>query len=102
MRHLASVKRYSSSEKDLKAHWLYTILLNFHRMETRRNKPDIVLVGSPQDLPQISDGRRNEVAEEIREMVRRLPPKIRETIVLKYFSGMSMGEIAEALDISPT
>ena len=79
--------------------WLYTILLNFHRMETRRNRPDIVLVGSPQDLPQISDGGRNEDAEEIREMVRRLPPQIRETVVLKYFSGMSMGEIAEALDI---
>ena len=68
-------------------------------METRRNRPDIVLVGSPQDLPQISDGGRNEDAEEIREMVRRLPPQIRETVVLKYFSGMSMGEIAEALDI---
>ena len=79
--------------------WLYTILLNFHRMEARRNRPDIVLVGSTQDLPQISHGGKNEDAEEIREMVRRLPPQIRETVVLKYFSGMSMKEIAAALDI---
>ena len=81
--------------------WLYTILLNFRRMEARKNKPDIVLVGSTQDLPQISDGGKDENAEEIREMVRRLPPQIRETVVLKYFSGMSIEEIAEMLGIPP-
>ena len=81
--------------------WLYTILLNFRRMEARKNKPDIVLVGSTQDLPQISDGGKNENAEEIREMVCRLPPQIRETVVLKYFSGMSIEEIAEMLGIPP-
>ena len=70
-------------------------------MEARKNKPDIVLVGSTQDLPQISDGGRNENTEEIREMVRRLPPQIRETVVLKYFSGMSIEEIAEMLGIPP-
>jgi len=79
--------------------WLYAILLNFHRMEMRKNKPDIVLVGSTQDLPQISGGGKNENAEEIREMVHRLPPQIRETVVLKYFSGMSIEEISEMLGI---
>ena len=49
--------------------WLYTILLNFRKMEARKNTPDIVLVGSTQDLPQISDGGKNENAEEIREML---------------------------------
>ena len=79
--------------------WLYTILLNFRRMEIRKNRPDIVLVGSPQDLPQVPVGKDNAADEDIREMVRRLPPQIRETVVLKYFSGMSMEEIAAALDI---
>lgn len=79
--------------------WLYMILLNFRRMEARKNKPDIVLVGSTQDLPQIADGGKNENSEEIREMVRRLPQQIRETVVLKYFSGMHMEEIADVLDI---
>ena len=74
--------------------WLYTILLNFRRMEIRKNRPDIVLVGSPQDLPQVPVGKDNAADEDIREMVRRLPPQIRETVVLKYFSGMSMEEIA--------
>ena len=79
--------------------WLYTILLNFHRMEVRKNRPDIVLVGSTQDLPQITVGEGDDAVEEIREMVRRLPPQIRETVVLKYFLGMSMEEIAAVLDI---
>ena len=81
--------------------WLYTILLNFHRMDERRNRPDIVLVGSTQDLPQIPVCGAGDAAEELREMVRGLPPQIRETVVLKYFSGMSVEEIAEALGIPP-
>ena len=81
--------------------WLYTILLNFYRMEVRKNKPEIVLVGSTQDLPQISVGKDNTAEEDIREMVHRLPPQIRETVVLKYFSGMSIEEIAETLGIPP-
>ena len=81
--------------------WLYTILLNFYRMEGRKNRPDIVLVGSPQDLPQIPVGGNNDAAEEMREMVRQLPPQIRETVILKYFSGMSIEEIATTLAIPP-
>ena len=71
--------------------WLYTIL----------NRPDIVLVGSPQDLPQIPVGGNNDAAEEMREMVQQLPPQIRETVILKYFSGMSIEEIATTLAIPP-
>ena len=81
--------------------WLYTILLNFRRMEARKNRPDIVLVGSTLDLPQDSAGEGDGAAEEIREMVHRLPPQIRETVVLKYFSGMSVEEVAKALGIPP-
>ena len=81
--------------------WLYTILLNFYRMEGRKKRPDVVPVGSPQDLPQVSIAGNNDAAEEMREMVRRLPPKIREAVILKYFSGMSIEEIATTLGIPP-
>ena len=81
--------------------WLYTILLNFHRMELRKNRPNLVLVGSPQDLPQLPVGGNDDAAEEMREMVRELPPQIRETVVLKYFAGMSIDEVATTLDIPP-
>ena len=81
--------------------WLYTILLNFHRMELRKTKPDLVLVGTPQDLPQIPAGGSDGSSGAMREMVHRLPPQIRETVVLKYFSWMSIDEIAETLGIPP-
>ena len=43
----------------------------------------------------------NAAAEEMREMVQELPSQTRETVVLKYFSGMSIEEIAVALSIPP-
>ena len=79
--------------------WLYKILLNFHRMEGRKKRPDIVPVGSAQDLPQISSTGGNDAGAELREMVRRLPPQIRETVILKYFSGMSIEEVSETLGV---
>ena len=79
--------------------WLYTILLNFHRMDVRKNKPDIVLVGSTQDLPQIADFQQTDANEDVRDAVVQLPPQIRETVVLKYFVGFSIEEIADVLAI---
>ena len=70
-------------------------------MEGRKKRPEIMPVGSTQDLPQIPAEGRSDAAAEMREMVGRLPPQIRETVVLKYFSGMSIEEIAAALDIPP-
>ena len=79
--------------------WLYKILLNFHRMDARRKRPDIVPVGSAQDLPQIPAEAGGDAGAELQEIIRRLPHQIRETVVLKYFSGMSIDEVAAELGI---
>ena len=42
--------------------WLYKILLNFHRMEGRKKRPEIMPVGSTQDLPQIPAEGRSDAA----------------------------------------
>lgn len=79
--------------------WLYAILLNYSRMERRKNRPDIVLVGSTHDLPPVAARGKDDSAADVREMVRALPPRLRETVTLRYFSGMSMDEIAAALGV---
>ena len=80
--------------------WLYKILLNFYKMEQRKNKPDLVLMGSSQDLPQIAAlGINREPVNSVRYAVNRLPTQIRETVILKYFQGKSIEEIANALAI---
>ena len=81
--------------------WLYRILLNFYRMELRKNRPNIVLVGAPQDLPSVAMENPGNAEEDVREAVGRLPPPLRETVVLKYFRGLSVEEIAESLSIPP-
>ena len=52
-------------------------------------------------LEMYKEAFRRAIAEEMREMVRQLPPQIRETVILKYFSGMSIEEIATTLGIPP-
>ena len=79
--------------------WLYTILLNFQKMEVRKNRPDIVFVGSPQDLPQVATIEQSDDNAAVRDAVALLPPQIRETVVLKYFAGLSIEEIADTLSI---
>jgi len=80
--------------------WLYKILLNFYKMELRKNKPDLILMGSSQDLAQIAAfGINRDSVNVVRYAVNRLPPQIRETVMLKYFHGKSIEEIADVLAI---
>ena len=79
--------------------WLYAIMLNFRRMDLRRRRPDIVSVGTALDLPEAPDAALAEAlsgldAEAIRSAVRRLPYAHAEALVLRYFEGRSMEEIA--------
>lgn len=84
--------------------WLYTILLNFRRMDARKSHPDIVYVGAPVDLPPIESAAVPEsVARTSDETVRRaldaLPTPAREVVMLKYFQDMPVERIAQVLGI---
>ena len=50
--------------------WLYTILLNFHRMEGRKKRPNVVPVGLPQDLSQVSAGGSNDADAKMQEQMK--------------------------------
>lgn len=84
--------------------WLYVIMLNFRRMDLRRKSPDIVSVGSMEDLPIVADTSFEETlsgvdAEGMRQALQKLPYAMREVLVLRFFEGWSMQEIADKIEI---
>ena len=84
--------------------WLYTIMLNFHRMDVRRKGPDVVAFGTTADLPEVPIASFVDVvsvanAEEVRVAVQGLSEVHREVTVLRYFEGRTVEEIAEMLEV---
>ena len=84
--------------------WLYVIMRNFRLMDLRKNKPEILPVGAPQDLPEVPDAKLAEVlssvdAETVRTAVRCLPGIQSEVLVLRFLEGRSMEEISAMIGI---
>ena len=84
--------------------WLYTIMLNFRRMDVRRKGPDVVAFGTTADLPEVPIASFVDVvsaanAEEVRVAVQGLSEVHREVTVLRYFEGRTVEEIAEMLGV---
>lgn len=82
--------------------YLRTSVVNGSRDRLRRRRTARAWV-PPHDEPADSTVERAVVREEHREVVealRRLPRRQREVVVLRYWSGLSEAEIAEALGIS--
>jgi RNA polymerase sigma-70 factor (ECF subfamily) len=83
--------------------WLYAIMLNFRRMDARRKRPEAVPPGEMERI-QVESGSLEcsesppAVADRsvVREAVRRLSPDAREVVVLRFFGGLSVEEIAVA------
>ena len=80
--------------------WLYSILLNFRRMDARRRRPatissDIVdsIPAPPDATAGASPGATADRAA-VRDAVLRLPPEFRETVVLRLFEGLDVDEVA--------
>ncbi|MCQ2395093.1 MAG: RNA polymerase sigma factor [Kiritimatiellae bacterium] len=85
--------------------WLYTILLNYWRMDVRKNRLNLVYMGSALDLPpvevehvgsQIVDSATD---DEVQAALDELPSQIRDVVVLKYFKDLSVEQIAEVLAV---
>ncbi len=85
--------------------WLTTIAVNRCRSHHRRRllRPRnlwraVQTLAAPRE--QTPPAEAAEIRGELRRAVRRLPPKYREPIVLRYFEEMSAGEIGQVLGIS--
>ena len=101
-RAVSRIERYEPSGDFFS--WLYVIMLNFRRMDLRRNRPDVISVGTPQELPEVCDEALADTlsgldAELIRAAVGRLPPMFSEVLVLRYFEGRSMEDISTIVGV---
>ena len=85
--------------------WLYSILVNFWRMDLRQKKMDILLC--QEEMPECPDERPDPAealalkadSEAIRNAVAQLPEHYRGVVVFRYFEDMSVPEIAKVLRI---
>ena len=85
--------------------WLYTIMLNFRRMELRKKRISLVLIGHLAELSKVSDESirsfpGNMDKNNIRKALDNISPLLREVVVRHYFGNESIAQIAVALQIS--
>ena len=77
------------------ATWLTRILINVCNAELRRRRRETVV----EELPETAGEQFD--ALPLREAVERLPRELRAVIVLRYFTGLTLAETADALGIPP-
>lgn len=84
--------------------WLYTILLNFRRMDVRRRRVEIVPFGDAVDLPERPDPLFAELAEDagleaLRAAVGSVSEPLRLVVQRRYFDAKPVEEIAQELGV---
>ena len=85
--------------------WLYTILVNFRRMDVRRKAANMLdftddLPETPADAPDAAETlAAAEDAASVRAAIAALPEIFREVVVFRYFEDMSVPEIAQVLGL---
>lgn len=73
--------------------WLTRILINVCNSELRRRKRELAMDELPETAWEQFD------ALPLKEALRRLPKDLRDVIVLRYFTGLTLEETAQALNI---
>ncbi|MDP4109797.1 MAG: sigma-70 family RNA polymerase sigma factor [Bacillota bacterium] len=73
--------------------WMTRILINECKKELRRRKREQPLDVLPETAAEEFDPLP------LREAVRRLPPQLREVVILRYFAGYTLAQAAESLGI---
>ena len=73
--------------------WLTRVLINVCNTELRRRKRELAVAELPDTAQEEFD------ALPLKEAVRNLPRELREVIILRYFTGLTLEETARALEI---
>lgn len=73
--------------------WITRILINECKKELRRRKREMPLDTIPETASEAFDSLP------LKEAIRRLPAELKEVIILRYFSDMTLAQTAESLSI---
>lgn len=77
------------------ATWLTRILMNVCNAELRRQKREQAVEHLPETAEEAFD------ALPLRQAVEQLPQALRQIVILRYFTGLTLAETAQVLDIPP-
>lgn len=75
--------------------WLTRILINVCGTELRRRRRELPTAQLPETAVEAFD------ALPLKEAIRALPEELRQVIILRYFTGLTLAETARALGIPP-
>lgn len=73
--------------------WLTRILINVCHAELRRHRREVSMAELPETAAEEFD------ALPLRDAVGRLPKPLKDVVILRYFSGLTLAETARALEI---
>ena len=73
--------------------WLTRILINACNAELRRHKREVSMAELPETTQESFD------ALPLRDVVGRLPRELKDVIILRYFTGLTLAETARTLDL---
>ena len=84
--------------------WLYSIMLNFRRMDCRGKEVELIYAETLPDTidPSMEDVERllaSVDAATVRMAIRRLSPVLREAVLLRYFEDRSISEMSEIIGV---
>jgi len=73
--------------------WLTRILINECKKALRRRKREAPIEASPEETAEDFD------ALPLKEAIRKLPEELKTVVILRYFSGYTVAETAQSLDL---
>lgn len=96
---LAFRKRHLVLAADHPHAYLRRVLVNVHLASVRRRGPTTVLLDDVTHLVAPQSGLSPEDTDALRHAVRRLPPRQRTVLVLRYLEDLDVAEIAHAMSL---
>ncbi|MEL4860015.1 sigma-70 family RNA polymerase sigma factor [Pseudoflavonifractor phocaeensis] len=80
-------------QEDFFSTWMGRILINVCTDELRRRKRELAVEALPETAAEEFD------ALPLKEAIQRLPAELRQVVVLRYFTGLTLAQTARALGI---